>query len=172
MPRTKWFIYIALGFLALGAVFLLSTLVFASRSSASPQTLNDHIGQLKSQEARLLADEALCRQWRDIDKAYAAFKAAYITPTVGFPIFRNDLEAIFTANGLRTSRYSFQTNRIAASLTKMTIRFSVKGEYSQLKRMLYSLENFPRLITLNQVSLHAAGEETLATVSLEVYLGE
>jgi len=57
-----------------------------------------------------------------------------------------------------------------SSLMKLKLNFSVAGEYEQVKKFIYSLEQSTRLMAINQVSLQETNEQGVRLLlNLETY---
>jgi len=172
MKRIRVLLLVLLGVGAASLLFLLGTSLFMSWHGASAADLERQKHQLRGEKARLQQENELAQQWRRVGQAFADFKTQYTIPAADFSAFRNELETIFNANGLRPTQFGYSTHRLTAGLVRMAIHFNVKGEYAQVKRLLYRLETHPRLVIISKLTLSAAGEMTSASTALEVYLAE
>jgi len=96
------------------------------------------------------------------------FRAA-IPSRTEFTALIGEIFSLATNAGLSIDRIGYEPKEITGhELLRYTLNFSVSGDYGQIKRFVYSLEQSDRLIAIEELSL--SGESKEGKVNLRVRL--
>lgn len=99
----------------------------------------------------------------------AAFREA-IPPREEFTAWLGELFALAGKAGLSIDRVQYDPKEVAEKgLLRYTLNFSVAGSYAEIKRFIFSLEQSPRIVVIEEVSL-SRGEQNQGEVGLRIRL--
>ena len=94
-----------------------------------------------------------------------------IPPRVELTALIGELFTLADEAGLAINRINYDPKEVEGrSLLRYGLNFSVSGEYAQVKRFIYSLEQSDRLIAIESVALSSDGEPVKSRVSLSLKL--
>lgn len=150
-------------------LFLLFSWGYSSLEKISSQNLQSEFQELKSKEKDFNKLEGSLNEWEKIDKYYSAFRQEYLMKFDEFPVFRNDLEKIFSRNNLDSSRLNFKIQNLRDKIVRVSIVFGLKGTYKNIKKFIFDIENDPRLVFLGDAKLSKSTGAVSGKFSMEVY---
>ena len=164
--------------LFIGALILLNVLAYAIIFYVVTPRLNGlerlYIErQAQVREARLGRDGASAENPREIfrrgEEDLGKFRAALPSRTE-FTALIGEVYSLAGEAGLSIDRIGFDPEEITGrALLRYTLNFSVGGDYGQIKKFVYSLEQSDRLIAIEELSL-SGGKSEEGEVSLRVRL--
>jgi type IV pilus assembly protein PilO len=98
------------------------------------------------------------------------FRAA-IPPRTELTALIGEIFSLAGKAGLSIDRIGYDPTEISGrELLRYSLNFSVNGDYGQIKRFVYSLEQSGRLIAIEELSLSGGGESKEGKVNLRVRL--
>ncbi len=149
------------------AAFSLAEFYLVPRVSSLEQRLLDRQGQLRRQQQGRDPDTTLRTAYRQGREELERFQQA-IPEKARFTLLIEDLFAMAHAAGLDIRQIDYSPKVIESNLLlSYTLVFSVGGSYEQIKKFVFALENSPRVIALDELSLsHAEAEGQSVTMRL------
>jgi Tfp pilus assembly protein PilO len=146
----------------LSLVLLVSLIFLIFVSLGQRRGYFNRLGQLQRREkaaadaeARSSAAAAEWANWEQAGKDLAELKSRYFYKEEdGINQIRIDLRNIFSQAGINPGdlRYDY-VEKTNEGVKKVNISFNFTGSYPILKRFLAAVEEFPRFLTLEQVSI-------------------
>lgn len=150
MRHIRIIMYIVLGLLAAGAVFLLFSFAYTGYQTYSAHTTMSRLEELREKEENL---EKNFQQWEAIKGNYAGFKKTYLLNTSGFNQFRQQLISQFQRNGLDHSPLKTGVERIFPDVVKISVKTELTGTYQGLKRFVHEMESRPHMILFKRLKM-------------------
>jgi type IV pilus assembly protein PilO len=95
-------------------------------------------------------------RWHQAEGDLRSFRQA-IPPEADFTALIGELFEIATDAGLGLDRVSYQPKAVGTDLLRYELGFSIRGDYRQVKTFIHELEQSPRIIAIEGISL--AGQE-------------
>jgi len=96
---------------------------------------------------------------------------AVIPSKTEFPALLGEIFSLAGQAGLTIDQIGYQPKEVEGrGLLRYGLAFSVNGDYGQIKRFIYSLEQSERLIVIDSLTLSGGRESGLATVELRLQL--
>lgn len=146
--------------LLIAVLLLLNVIVYLFTHWHVAPWVEDYEGRYVAQQERhrqarqgiaaIATPQSAFRQGRE---DLATFRAA-IPSRAGFPALLGELFTLAEASGLEIERVGYEPKEIEErGLLRYGLNFSVTGTYRQIKLFIYELEQSPRLIIIEDVSL-------------------
>lgn len=164
--------YIVLGLLVAGAVFLLFSFAYSGYQSYSALSTMSRLEELRQKEGKL---EITFQQWEDIKDTYAGFKNTYLLNTSSFNQFRQQLISQFQVNGLDHTPLKTGVERVFPDVVKISIRTELTGTYQGLKRLINEMESRSQMILIKRLKMSKDKKRPNAIgceLEMEVYFAQ
>jgi type IV pilus assembly protein PilO len=155
------------------AAYALMSNVVAPRLDALERRyikLQSHVRELRLTGETGAAEGSPREIHRRGEENLGQFRAA-IPSRTDFTALIGEISSLAEKAGLSIDRIGYDPTEIAGrELLRYTLNFSVSGDYGQIKRFVYSLEQSDRLIAIEELSLSGGGESKEGKVNLRVRL--
>jgi type IV pilus assembly protein PilO len=163
--------------LLVGGLVLLNVVAYLSLNYlASPQrdALEKQLMELQARVRQNRQSDAETKTPAEIFRRGEAdlqkFRAV-IPSKSGFPALLGEIFSLAGQAGLTIDQIGYQPKEVEGrGLLRYGLAFSVNGDYGQIKRFIYSLEQSERLIVIDSLTLSGGRESGLATVELRLQL--
>jgi type IV pilus assembly protein PilO len=147
----------------------LNYLVWPQRDALEKQLmdLQSRVRQIRQADAEANTPAEIYRRGEaDIQKFRAVIPAKS-----EFPALLGEIFSLAGQAGLTIDQIAYQPKEVEGQgLLRYGLAFSVHGDYGQLKRFIYSLEQSERLIVIDGLTLSGGRESGEATVELRLQL--
>lgn len=158
--------------LCLSAAGCLFSFVYISFDSMSRQNRLKTFRDFERQEKELQAMEKEYRDWEKLPVALQKYFKDNILSMDEFAAFRRDLDSCLAANQLQPPRKDFAYSTSWDNIKKVSVKFSLEGSYSNLKKFIFDMEVKSKMNFIESLLLSANGTMVKGAFTLEVYLGE
>ena len=138
------------------------------------EALERKVINLQAQSRRMEGDADFPRTLPQIFKRgqddFATFRQA-MPPKTEFTKLISEVLSTAEKSGLSIQRISYDPKELKQrGVLEYALTFGVTGDYSQLKKFVFSLEQSPRLISIEDISLTEGGSPKNRGVSLKIDL--
>jgi type IV pilus assembly protein PilO len=160
--------------LAIAALLLLNGAAFVLLNYFLSPRLDDLERRYIEQQAQLRqgrqAGRTPLETFRQGEADMAQFAAA-IPPKAEFPALIGELYSLAESAGLEINQIGYDHKELPEQgLLRYALGFAVRGDYGQVKQFIFSLEQAPRLMAIEDVSLSGGGAPGAEQVALQLRL--
>ena len=126
------------------------------RAADNKERLVRSYGEIQTAREAKLTD---WDRWQEAARDLADFRSEYLyNEEEGVKALRLDLEGIFRLAGISVSRFTYSYSELErGEVKKITAAFSFSVTYEKLKRLLASIEKFPKLLTVDKIDFSDTG---------------
>lgn len=162
--------YVLFALIAAAALVLAAALV---HHVLRPDTgrLNTRLEEWRNQEKELTQLRTDWQEWSTAAGSHAAFTSAYLLKRSELRVLRTKINELVAANTLIVTGQDFAT-KADPPLTRVDIRLQVTGGYAGLKKFIYDVASFPKILFIRSIEFTAGGDQIHAVFAMEAYLAE
>jgi hypothetical protein len=172
MKKIKLGVMVLLALLCFSAAGCLFSFIYGSYKDLSRQKRLEIFLNFKSQEKEFQILENEYWAWKKLPDALQKFHKENILSMDEFAAFRRDLDSRLAANQLQPPRMDFAFGKSLGNIKKVAVRFSLEGNYRNLKKFIFDMELKSKMYFFESLVLSAGGTTVKGVFTLEVYLGE
>lgn len=167
--KINYFIIVICVVFILSFLFLITSFAYSSIKSISAQGIKAEILNFKKKENDFRNLEKSFQEWKEIETTYNRFKDEYLIKFEDFSQFRNELQSMLRKNELKPVKMDYQISNFFKDIVKVGINFTVRGNYKNIKRFSFELENKIEMIVLQSINLVRTKTNIVGQFKMEVY---
>ncbi len=148
---------------------LFSAITATLSASLSKQPADSKKSPLQKQLTELTAE---WQEWKKIPFEYKLLKKKILIKQIDLPVLRTEIVNIFLKLNLPPPQLDFVNKKYFEEIRKAEVDIKCKGNYEQIKRLLYEIRQLPKLIFPLQVELKKEEVLTNAFIKLAFFVEE
>jgi Tfp pilus assembly protein PilO len=170
MKKYKLAVIALLALVSLSVASCLFSYLRGSLQDLSRQAYRKNQDTFKLQKAEFRKLNTEHTDWKNLPQDLREFRHRRISSMDDFAIFRRDLNSCLDENGFKAPTISLQFGSGPGQLRKVSIDFSLSGEYPNLKKFIFAMERKPKMNFFTSMDLNSNGETVSGRFTMEAYL--
>ncbi len=174
MKKSNTLVLVAYGLIGLAAfscIFFIFAAAYSSIETITVKSLESRSIEYEDKAEDFSTLESLYNEWKNMDQIYSQFKNDYLIKFDDYPNFRNEMQSIFSQNGLQVLKMNHRYKNLFEDIRQVSIDLQVVGNYRDIKRFIFEIENKGQMVFFDNISLskYEVGDRAMGKISMEVY---